>query len=75
MRIRKKKMLYEVVNLKTGEKKLILLPENLKIGRIYGIGTAKFWTYEDYIKVTSVENGAIYGESHFGSMQYLLKRV
>lgn len=75
MIIRRKQSLYEVANLGTGEKRLIHLKQNLKVGDMCGIGKRKYFTYRDYLKITKVNGDIIEAESSYGVERYLLKKV
>ena len=67
--------LYDVINLRTGEKIRIYLKEKLKVGDMCGIGKRRLFTFKEYIKVVSVENSAIEAVGSYGFERYLLKKV
>lgn len=68
-------VLYEITNLEDGTKDEIWLTPEPKVGSIYGIGSAQYNTYADYIRIINVGDDVIDAERAFGNRRYSLKRV
>lgn len=74
LRIRRR-VLYDVINPRTGEKRLVHLKQNLKVGDMCGIGKRKYFAYRYYLIITKVDDDIIEAVGSYGFERYLLKKV